>query len=440
MKIRSSLTQTILLLVVVLVASQLFSYYAVVNYALKPILQQFSRIIAHEISLVRESGVEISGGQYLDNASKHMLLKRLGVATYSIHDPIFQEVKKAKLVDFLSDDLSEELSTRTKVWLLVGDESYVLWIQMVDFPDEAMRVPLSEVQVSDFIPFFRNSLIMAISIIFCGWLFVRIQNRPLIRLEKAAKMVGKGETPPTLEEKGPIEIRAVTQAFNQMSQGIKALDDDRNLMMAGISHDLRTPLTRISLAIEMMADKEDELAQGIIKDTEECNEIINQFIDYLHPTRNEHHEIVDLNQLVQALADAEVIDPNMVIETSLSASPCYILASPIDIRRAITNLVENAKRYGHGWVKISTGMSVDKHVCWIAVEDNGEGIDKAEFSRLFQPFTRGDTARSSEGTGLGLAIVSKIVAQHSGEIHISNRETGGLKLQFSFPATVMIRH
>jgi len=107
--------------------------------------------------------------------------------------------------------------------------------------------------------------------------------------------------------------------------------------------------------------------------------------------------------------------------------------SPIAIKRSISNLVVNAVRYGNGWIKISTGMTADNKLCWICIEDNGPGIEKDQVAKLFEPFTRGDTARGSEGTGLGLAIVKRIVSQHHGSVVVNNRGEGGLKVQVSFP-------
>ncbi|MCG6507217.1 HAMP domain-containing protein, partial [Vibrio parahaemolyticus] len=146
--------------------------------------------------------------------------------------------------------------------------SYVLWMKIDLLPGQVLLIPLSELQEEDFAPLFRNSIVMAVLILVGGWLFIRLQNRPLIALEKAAKAVGRGEIPPPIREKGASEIRSVTRAFNQMSKGIQALEDDRALLMAGISHDLRTPLTRIRLATEMMSPEESYLAEGIISDTE----------------------------------------------------------------------------------------------------------------------------------------------------------------------------
>jgi two-component system osmolarity sensor histidine kinase EnvZ len=273
---------------------------------------------------------------------------------------------------------------------------------------------------------------MALLIIAGGWLFIRFQNRPLLALEKAAKGVGRGEIPPPIPEKGALEIRAVTRAFNQMSKGIQELEEDRALLMAGISHDLRTPLTRIRLATEMMSPEESYLAEGIISDTEECNEIISQFMDYLKPVNNQTFEAVSLNDIVCDVASSEGSDERE-IETKIEASIKPALGNSIAIKRAVTNLVVNAVRYGNGWVKVSTGMTADNQLVWVTVEDNGPGIEPDQVGKLFEPFTRGDTARGSEGTGLGLAIVKRIVSQHSGSVVMRNRSEGGLIAQISFP-------
>jgi two-component system osmolarity sensor histidine kinase EnvZ len=305
-------------------------------------------------------------------------------------------------------------------------------MQIDSLPDSLLRIPLSELQEEDFAPLFRNSLIMALLIIAGGWLFIRLQNRPLIALEKAAKGVGRGEIPPPLPEKGASEIRSVTSAFNQMSKGIQALEEDRALLMAGISHDLRTPLTRIRLATEMMSPEDSYLAEGIISDTEECNEIISQFMDYLKPVNKQSFIEVDLNDVANDVASSEG-GYEVQIETEFQQPMKETLGSPIAIKRAVSNLVVNALRYGNGWIKISTGTTADNKLVWVCVEDNGPGIEQSQIGKLFEPFTRGDTARGSEGTGLGLAIVKRIVSQHNGSVIVNNRSGGGLRVQISFP-------
>ncbi|MGR5248859.1 two-component system sensor histidine kinase EnvZ [Vibrio aestuarianus] len=432
MRIRSSFTQSILLFFSLLIASQMYSYYAVFNYALMPSLQQFNKILGHEINLMLDDAASDTDGLDMDAPLRRRVLEQLGVTIHAEGSEIAQEYEHALSIDLMSEEMTHELGSPTDVRMMLGKESYILWIKVESFPGSLIRIPLSELQKEDFSPLFRNSLLMAIFIVVGGWLFIRLQNRPLIALEKAAKAVGRGDHPPPLPVKGASEIRSVTVAFNQMSQGIQALEEDRALLMAGISHDLRTPLTRIRLATEMMSPQDSYLAEGIISDTEECNEIISQFMDYLKPVNIQTFEKVDLNEIANDVATAEG-GYEIKIDVSLHSSMQTAFGNPIAIKRAVSNLVVNAIRYGNGWVKVSTGTTADNKMAWICVEDNGPGIEPSQVSKVFEPFTRGDTARGSEGTGLGLAIVKRIVGQHHGSVTVRNCSEGGLKAQISFP-------
>lgn len=432
MRIRSSFTQSILLFFSLLIASQIYSYYAVFNYALLPSLQQFNKILAHEISLMLDDTSNPNVSSEMDALLKRRVLEQLGVTIHSNDSSEAVEYQHAISLDLMSEEMSSELGSPTEVRMALGEESYILWMKIDSLPGQLLRIPLSELQEEDFAPLFRNSIIMALLIVIGGWLFIRLQNRPLIALEKAAKMVGRGETPPHLPEQGTLEIRSVTRAFNRMSKGIQALEEDRALLMAGISHDIRTPLTRIRLATEMMSPEDSYLAESIISDTEECNQIISQFMDYLKPVNREAFEAVDLNDIASDVASSEG-GYEVQIETELQAGLAPALGNPIAIKRSLSNLVVNALRYGNGWVKVSSGMTADKKLVWLSVEDNGPGIDPSQVNKVFEPFTRGDTARGSEGTGLGLAIVKRIVSQHHGAVSVSNRSQGGLRAQISFP-------
>lgn len=431
MRIRSSFTQTVLLFFTLLVASQAYSYFALINYALIPSLQQFNKILSHEISLMLDDTF-IDAEPEWESSLRLRVLEKLGVEIFSDHGPAADEFQRAISIDLMSEKMTQELGSQADVRMGLGEESYILWMKIDQLPEQILRIPLTELRQEDFSPLFRNSIFVAILIVAGGWLFIRLQNRPLIALEKAALAVGRGEIPPPLIESGASEIRAVTRAFNQMSQGIQALEEDRALLMAGISHDLRTPLTRIRLATEMMSPEDGYLAEGIISDTEECNEIISQFMDYLKPVDKQTFLAVDLNEIASDIASSEG-GYELPIETEFQATMEPVFGNPIAIKRAITNLVVNALRYGGGWVKITTGITADKRMAWVCVEDNGPGIDASQVQKVFEPFIRGDTARGSEGTGLGLAIVKRIVSQHQGAVVLNNRSEGGLKIQLSFP-------
>ncbi|MBV7298704.1 two-component system sensor histidine kinase EnvZ [Enterovibrio paralichthyis] len=432
---RSNFARTLVVMAGLLIASQIFSYLIILNYALLPSIKQFNKILAHEITVMLEDNVTLSDGKvyHMDELLRRQLLAKLGVTLHETSEPnVMNEFDHAVPVEYLTEDMSEKLSSPTEARISLASKNYVLWLQSDAFPGYVMRIPLSELQPGDFQPLFFYSMTIALLFIGGGWMFIKAQNRPLAALEHAAQNVGKGKFPPPLPERGPSDIRAVTKAFNQMNEGIRKLEEDRALLMAGVSHDLRTPLTRIRLATEMMSPEDSYLAESMIKDTEECNEIINQFMDYLRSVQLQDMEAIDLNQVAE---DVSVADGATGHELEFSKGELVgrLEANEVAIRRAVTNLVVNAVRYGGGWVKISTGTSADRRHQWIAVEDNGPGIAADQIETVLQPFTRGDTARGSEGTGLGLAIVKRIVEQHQGSLKLSGRSGGGLRAQIVLP-------
>ncbi|WP_299017397.1 two-component system sensor histidine kinase EnvZ [uncultured Photobacterium sp.] len=440
---RSTFTRTLILLAGLLIASQIFSYLAVLNYALLPSLQQFNRILAYEVRLMLKEDVELADGEtfHLDTPVRRRLLEQLGVTLHPDSIPQNQEYLQATEIEYLSEEMTRALETPTKVSLVLGADSYVLWMKCEAMPGFLMRIPLSELQEDDFAPLFQYSLVIALMVIAGGWLFIRIQNRPLVALEKAALLVARGETPPHLPEKGASEIRAVTKSFNRMSEGIKQLEEDRALLLAGVSHDLRTPLTRIRLATEMMSPDDSYLAESMINDTEECNEIISQFMDYLKSTKKQEEEALNLNSLLQEVAETEG-GYEHEIELALDDIPRVVHVNGVAIKRSVANLVTNALRYGNGWVRIASGVTADRKTAWYCVEDDGPGIEPEQVTKMFQPLTRGDTARGceSEGTGLGLAIVKRIIDQHEGTISVTNRHAGGLKVQVNLPLDAGKKH
>jgi two-component system osmolarity sensor histidine kinase EnvZ len=184
-------------------------------------------------------------------------------------------------------------------------------------------------------------------------------------------------------------VRSVTRAFNHMAAGVKQLADDRTLLMAGVSHDLRTPLTRIRLATEMMGEEDGYLAESINKDIEECNAIIEQFIDYLRTGQEMPMEMADLNAVLGEVVAAES-GYEREIDTACSRRNSGSHA-PLSIKRAVANMVVNAARYGNGWIKVSSGTELNR--AWFQVEDDGPGIKPEQRKHLFQPFVRGDSAQ-----------------------------------------------
>ena len=256
-------------------------------------------------------------------------------------------------------------------------------------------------------------------------------NRPLRQLTRAAAEVGQGKIPRPVEESGPAEISTLASAFNQMAADLKRLDDERTLLLAGVSHDLRTPLSRIRLGVEMLACRyPSELKEGIERDIEDIDAAISQFLDFARLTDSEPVMAEgDLNAIVRSISERYArLDRNVSMD--LRPVPALPLR-PLAIQRLIQNLVENALRHGGGAAEIVTGSN--DATAFIEVLDRGPGIPAGERDHMLQPFTRLDSARGGPGTGLGLAIVDRIARGHGGAVQLFGRDGGGLRVRVELP-------
>jgi two-component system osmolarity sensor histidine kinase EnvZ len=265
-----------------------------------------------------------------------------------------------------------------------------------------------------------------------AFLIVTRINRPLRELARATAAIGRGETPQAVaEESGPAEIRTLARAFNQMTNDLKRIDADRALLLAGVSHDLRTPLARIRLGVEMLGDKADAtLIDGMVQDIEDIDAAINQFLDFARVTGEQSAASeVDLEELVHSVVERyqQQGKPVRARFTGVPQLQMKVLA----IRRLLTNLIDNALRHGGTEVEVQTAVSDG----WVrlSILDRGPGIPSTDTARMLQPFTRLNEARSTSGSGLGLAIVDRIAKLHGGRVSLLAREGGGLEARIEFP-------
>jgi two-component system osmolarity sensor histidine kinase EnvZ len=284
------------------------------------------------------------------------------------------------------------------------------------------------------------SLLVAIAI-------TRVVNRPLAALSRAAADLGAGRVPAALPEDGPIEIRTVNQNFNRMVSDLEKLNQDRAILLAGVSHDLRTPLTRMRLELEMSGLPESS-RDAMVGDLEQMDMIVRQFLDYAVPSPQRAAESIDLAALVRealvrnrlpapdsdAEADATPLTPRLSehIEEGVLVEGYWP-----ELARVLDNLVGNALRYGRdasGRLDLEVGLqSVDGQAV-LSVADHGSGIAPQELARLVRPFERGDASRSGAvGAGLGLAIVERVVRLHGARISYEINAPSGLRVQIRFP-------
>jgi two-component system osmolarity sensor histidine kinase EnvZ len=257
-------------------------------------------------------------------------------------------------------------------------------------------------------------------------------NRPLKQLSFAASRIREGDLDSRLDENTPtIEIREVNRGFNRMARELARVEEDRAVMLAGISHDLRTPLARLRLETEMSVADE-EARRNMAMDIDQLDAIIDKFMDYARPGETELHTVQ-----VAALLDREVAgfrDTSQIRITCRVAPDIFVLADETELGRVFLNLFENARRYGRSR---DTGLAdvlvtYTRSGPWIivTVRDHGPGVDPEKISLLTKPFFRGDLARTAAtGAGLGLAIVDKALHRMGGSLELANAIDGGLIAQ-----------
>ena len=425
---RSAFGQTVLLIGFLLFVNQVVSYISFALYVIEPNQQQINQLLAKQIRVVFIDIKDTSLSPKMAEAFN----RETGIGVYREKDALKLGLASAGYYPYRSEQMSALLGGPAEVRISQGDE-YLFWIRPPQAPNLWVKIPLLGLEEANFSPLVFFLGIIGVLSVAGGWLFVRQLNRPLKSLQRAAEDVGRGDFPEPLAERGTSEIMAVTQAFNHMSKGIKQLEDDRNLLMAGISHDLRTPLTRIRLASEMMSDLDDFLKEGIENDIDDMNNIIDQFIDYIRHDSKDKAELGDLNVLVEEVLHVET-PVNRFIHFIPNDCPKIPLRH-VAVKRALANLIQNALRYTQGDIDVITGHDKEKSCAYFIVSDQGGGIPEADIERLFQPFTQGDTARGTEGSGLGLAIIKRIVDTHGGSVELSNKPEGGLQAKVCLPLT-----
>jgi two-component system, OmpR family, osmolarity sensor histidine kinase EnvZ len=259
----------------------------------------------------------------------------------------------------------------------------------------------------------------------------RLINRPLKQLSFAASRVRDGDFDASRLDEDAVtsEIREVNAGFNRMAEQLAKIEQDRAIMLAGISHDLRTPLARLRLETEMSVA--DETARNhMVADLEQLDGIIDKFLDYARPTDQDHMRPVALNDVIDACVLSVAQSDDLKFKIDLPRD-FFVMGDEVELGRVLTNLIENARKYGKTAGRDYTELDIAarEREGWvlIKVRDHGNGVDPEMLKHLTKPFFRGDLARTSAtGAGLGLAIVDKTLQRMGGQFSLTNSSTGGL--------------
>jgi signal transduction histidine kinase len=268
-----------------------------------------------------------------------------------------------------------------------------------------------------------------VSVGFLAYLVARMTTRPLKQLAKAAQDLGNDINHPPLDLTGAAEIRQASAAFNAMQARIRQYLFQRTQMLAAITHDLQTPLTRLRLRLEKVSEA--ELKERLIGDLSAMQAMVREGLDLARSMdTNETMQMLDLDSLLDSVC-ADATDAGQKVSL-IGHAGMALLGRPLDLRRGLVNLIDNAVKYGH-----TAKVCVDRinGAARIRIRDAGPGIPHTELTRVFDPFYRVETSRSREsgGTGLGLTIARNIAEQHGGSIALANHPDGGLEATLMLP-------
>ncbi len=276
---------------------------------------------------------------------------------------------------------------------------------------------------------FFGLLFLALVVVGLAVPAMRQATRPITALAAAANRLGRDVNAPPLEETGPREVRHAARAFNGMQRRLRGLIEDRTQLLAAISHDLRTPITRLRLRAELMADEEQH--QKMLADLDEMETMIAATLTFARDdVTREAHTRMDLPALLCSLVDDK---QDAGFKASFQGPGSLdVEGRPLGLKRAFGNLIDNAVKYG-GAARVT--LRAEKGAAIITIDDSGPGIAEQEMERVFTPFYRVERSRSREtgGTGLGLAIVRSVIHAHGGKVMLANRPEGGLRVTVALP-------
>lgn len=327
----------------------------------------------------------------------------------------------------LSRALERRLVYPFQIDTVSQDERVGVWVQL---PDGVMEVgvPLSRL-FSDttyiFIAWMVGSSIVLFAV---ATFFMRNQVRPIRRLARAAESFGKGQDVPDFKPQGAAEVRSAARAFLQMRERIRRQIDQRTIMLAGVSHDLRTPLTRMKLQLAMAGD--DPEVASLASDVIEMERMVEGYLAFAAGQGEEEPKAVRLSELLEGVI--EPLSKNGArIDLRVDHDP-EVTLRPAAMRRCLTNLLTNAIRYGS---EVQVRAKVRKKRAEIIIDDNGPGIPLERREDVFKPFFRLDESRnpSTGGTGLGMTIARDVLRGHGGEVTLEDSPTGGLRARIRLP-------
>jgi two-component system osmolarity sensor histidine kinase EnvZ len=306
-------------------------------------------------------------------------------------------------------------------FVAIQNDQYFIFYNTLN-KDIFYLIPKRRVETKTVGGFFLWTLAISLILSLISYFFIKKQIQPLKRLGIITKSFGRGVETPNLKPSGSSEVRGLIGDFNNMQNNINSTLDNQRNMLAGISHDLKTPLTRINLMIEELENL--ELKDSIYKNISEMNLMLNHYLDFIKNEKNENLDEISTKTLIEDLSKNYL---NLKILTNENN---VVLVRKSQISRALINILDNAKKFAEN-IFIKSSFAENKWI--ITIEDDGPGTNLSQ-EQMVKPFTKG-AEQLNQGTGLGLSIVQKLIKLNNGELNFEKSSYGGLKVIISLEIT-----
>lgn len=434
--------RTIAILLVSLGLFHLFSIWVYEFGVETRLVSSREQLLAERLATVQRALIEIppaerdSAAHALSSSTVDIHWGSRSLITPGVADSQFSAGLRQRLIGFAPDLAQSSLrigagpEQGVGARHVVGDPHYLLAsLQLPDGSFVNVSAPLINAGGFDQHGTVASTTAMAVGVLVVSILLVRSLTAPLRRLADAADQLGTGKTEFFVAEEGATEVRHAARAFNQMQRRIRNLINDRTQTLAAISHDLRTPLTRLRLRAEFMG--EETLREKMFQDIAEMEEMLESTLDFLRvETMGGEVRIVDLGAILKTICDDHIDAGEDVL--LMNPPKAYVSAKPLALKRSLSNLVGNAVKYGNR-ARISVG---ETDLAWLVrIEDAGPGIPAADLERVFEPFVRLEDSRNRNtgGVGLGLTVCRSLLRGFGADVALTNQLDGGVLATVSMP-------
>ncbi|MEJ2360227.1 MAG: ATP-binding protein [Gammaproteobacteria bacterium] len=402
---------------------------AVAYFVNLPLGRQATDDLAALIVLSAKTWVELPPATHTD--FQHELIEHHGLVIQPADTPLPAHTDILPYRILLEQALEKRLGHKVTVKITHHPDYY--WVD-IPMAGQNLRVGFAHDRIGTRQPYALAVIFIAMLIIvlITSLILARRMTGPLTRLARAAQQVGKGNEPQPLPETGPAELSTLAHTFNQMTQDVRELLANRTTLLAGISHDLRTPLARMRLAVEMLPEDADPiLTAGIIRDLDAMDALLAEYLALAHGMVEETMDSLDLRELLDGVV-TDIRRAGAVIHWTPNTEPVMCTVRPHALERIVSNLLDNARRYGNG-KEIELECIHEAEQVHIRVLDRGPGIAASEREAVFRPFYRLETSRSvaGGGSGLGLAIARQLANANDWDLTLDARPGGGTVAQLA---------